>query len=87
MESATAKKEARVALKVEGVGGGVYELKVDFGPGYRVYFGKDGPVQSTTASIVTASHGMSQPPCPFVARTRPGVMWTQRSGPAALAVA
>ena len=27
---------------VEGVGGAVYELKVDFGPGYRVYFGKDG---------------------------------------------
>jgi putative addiction module killer protein len=27
---------------VEGVGAGVYELKVYFGPGYRVYFGKDG---------------------------------------------
>lgn len=27
---------------VEGLGSGVYELKIDFGPGYRVYFGEDG---------------------------------------------
>lgn len=26
----------------KGAGPGVFELRLDFGPGYRVYFGKDG---------------------------------------------
>jgi putative addiction module killer protein len=36
---------------VKGVGSGVYECRVDFGPGYRIYFGKDGE------TIVILLHG------------------------------
>ncbi len=44
---------ARIAIALErleegnfsaakGIGAGVFELRLNFGPGYRIYFGKDG---------------------------------------------
>jgi len=29
---------------VKGVGSGLFEYRIDFGPGYRIYFGRDGDV-------------------------------------------
>ena len=34
--------EAGNLSNVKGVGRGVFEYRMDFGPGYRIYFGRDG---------------------------------------------
>ncbi|MGA8274095.1 MAG: type II toxin-antitoxin system RelE/ParE family toxin [Candidatus Sulfotelmatobacter sp.] len=39
---AVARMEQGNFSNVTGVGSGVYENTIDFGPGYRFYFGKDG---------------------------------------------
>ena len=67
-----AKIRARIARvragnlgKCESVGKGVFELKIDFGPGYRVYFGQVGDTlvillcggdKSTQAKDIKTAH-------------------------------
>lgn len=41
---ALARLEAGNLSRVKGVGEGVLEYRIDWGPGYRVYFGRDGEV-------------------------------------------
>ncbi len=43
---------------VEGVGEGVFECKIDYGPGYRFYFGKDG---EKLVILINAGHKKTQP--------------------------
>ena len=53
LESLDATAAAKVAIALtrmeqgnfsnaKDIGAGVYEYKIDFGPGYRIYFGRDG---------------------------------------------
>jgi putative addiction module killer protein len=51
LEAVARAKVARAIVRLEqgnfsnakSVGEGVFEYRIDFGPGYRVYFGQDGP--------------------------------------------
>ena len=42
MATALVRMEQGNISSVKSVGSGVFECRIDFGPGYRVYFGKDG---------------------------------------------
>jgi putative addiction module killer protein len=44
MTVAIARLEQGNLSNVKGVGEGVLEYRINFGPGYRVYFGRDGEV-------------------------------------------
>ena len=39
---ALARMEQGNLSNTKGVGSGVFEYRLDFGPGYRIYFGRDG---------------------------------------------
>ena len=42
VRTALARMEAGNLSSTKGVGGGVMEFRLHFGPGYRIYFGRDG---------------------------------------------
>ena len=42
VRTAIARMEIGNLSNAKSVGAGVFECRIDFGPGYRVYFGKDG---------------------------------------------
>ncbi len=54
---------------VKSVGGGVSELKINFGPGYRVYFGRDG-----SAVVILLGGGTKKTPQPDIEKAR--ARWT-----------
>src|SRR6202171_6826252 len=43
--AALARVQQGTVSSAKGVGAGVYEYRIDFRPGYRIYFGKDGDTQ------------------------------------------
>ena len=59
---------------VKGVGSGIFEYRMEFGPGYRIYFGKDGTdwVILLGAERNAGNRGTSKPPESYGESTRNG---------------
>jgi putative addiction module killer protein len=55
VETAIARMETGNLSNVRPVGSGVAEYRIDFGPGYRIYFGRDGD-----ALIIVLAGGTKQ---------------------------
>ena len=56
VRAALARLETGSLSEVRGVGGGVLERRIHFGPGYRIYFGKDGDTLIILLGGGTKSH-------------------------------
>lgn len=85
-ETAAAKVSVAIARlgqgntsNAKGVGEGVLEYRIDWGPGYRVYFGRDGE-----ALVILLTGGAKQRQARDIARAK--VFWSdyrRRRGPPA----
>src|ERR1017187_1561766 len=69
---ALARMEQGNFSKVTGVGSGVFECKIDFGPGYRIYFGKDGERLVILIGGEGRSRRFNNAPNPRLQRNHPG---------------
>jgi putative addiction module killer protein len=64
---ALARMEQANFSNVKSVGDGVLEYRIDFGPGYRIYFGRDGDslVILLTGGTKNGSNATSRQPTPI----------------------
>ena len=58
VETALARIEAGNVSSVKGAGAGVFEIRVHFGPGYGIYFGKD---SGTSLILLAGGSKKTQP--------------------------
>ena len=66
VETVLARIEAGNVSSVKGAGAGVFEIRVHFGPGYGIYFGKD----SGTSLILLAGGSKKTQPRDILAAKR-----------------